>query len=69
MPDYTLIPVDYQPDFSDYSLVPVDYNPFAAEDAIQQAQVQAESQPQQPATGIAQPNAGAAANNAGSSVW
>jgi hypothetical protein len=25
MPDYSLVPVDYEPDFSDYSLVPVDY--------------------------------------------
>jgi hypothetical protein len=64
MPDYTLIPVDYQPDFSDYSLVPVDYDPFAADDVIRKAQVQAEIQPQQPATAIGQPNAGAPTNNA-----
>jgi hypothetical protein len=25
MPGYTLVPADYQPDFSDYTLVPVDY--------------------------------------------
>jgi len=29
MADYSLVPVDYQPDFGDYSLVPVDYDPFA----------------------------------------
>jgi hypothetical protein len=29
MPGYTLVPVDYQPDFSNYWLVPVDYDPFA----------------------------------------
>jgi hypothetical protein len=37
MPDYSLVPVDYQPDFSDFSLVPVDYDPFA-DDITQQAQ-------------------------------
>jgi hypothetical protein len=67
MPDYSLVPVDYQPDFGDYSLVPVDYDPFAADDVIQQAQIQqAQAQPQgppqqQPATGAGQPDAGAPA--------
>ena len=55
MADYTLVPVDYQPDFGNASLVPVDYNPFP-EDAPQPAQnEQAQSQsaqPQQPATGV-----------------
>jgi hypothetical protein len=46
MPGYTLVPVDYQPDFGDYSLVPVDYDPFAADDIIQRARTQQESQPQ-----------------------
>jgi len=45
MPDYSLVPVDYQPDFGDYSLVPVDYDPFSDEDATQQARTQP-SQPQ-----------------------
>jgi hypothetical protein len=64
MPDYTLVPVDYQPDFGDYSLVPVDYDPFAADGLAQQAQIQqAQAQPQgppqqQPATGASQPDAG-----------
>ena len=40
MPDYTLVPVDYQPDFDGYSPVPVDYDPFAADGVIQQAQIQ-----------------------------
>jgi hypothetical protein len=59
MPDYSLIPVDYQPDFSDYSLVPVDYDPFAADDVIQQARTEKESQPQRlaPRTGV--PDVGA----------
>src|SRR5450756_1207442 len=69
MPDYTLVPVDYQPDFDDYSLVPVDYDPFAADGPAQQAQIQqaqAQAQlqgpPQQPpATGAGQLDAGAPA--------
>jgi hypothetical protein len=40
MPDYTLVPVDYQPDFDGYSLVPVDYDPFAADGVAQQSQIQ-----------------------------
>jgi hypothetical protein len=49
MPGYTLVPVDYQPDFDDYSLVPVDYDPFA-DDTTQQAR----AQPAQIQTQIAQ---------------
>ncbi|WOH82288.1 hypothetical protein RX327_03600 [Bradyrhizobium sp. BEA-2-5] len=67
MPDYSLVPVDHQPDFDDYSLVPVDHDPFAADRLAQQAQIQqpptptqpAQPQPQtqrqQPATGAGQP--------------
>jgi hypothetical protein len=61
---YTLVPVDYQPDFG-YSLVPVDYDPFAEDGSAQQAQIQqAQAQlqgppQQQPATGAGQPDAGA----------
>jgi hypothetical protein len=66
MPDYSLVPVDHQPDFDDYSLVPVDHDPFAADGLTQQAQFQqpptptqpAQPQPQtqqQPATGAGQP--------------
>jgi hypothetical protein len=67
MPGYTLVPVDYQPDFSDYTLVPVDYDPFAEDGVaqqsqIQQAQAQLQGPPQQPpATGAGQPDAGAPA--------
>jgi hypothetical protein len=66
---YTLVPVDYQPDFSDYSLVPVDYDPFEGDDAARQIQAQsAEPQPQRnqpvsapqlPATGAGLPDVGA----------
>jgi hypothetical protein len=67
MPDYSLVPVDYQPDFDGYSLVPVDHDPFAEDGVAQQAQIQqpptptqpAQPQPQtqlqQPATGAGQP--------------
>src|SRR5450432_3268825 len=71
MPGYTLVPVDYQPDFDDYSLVPVDYDPFPEDGATQQAQIQ-QAQPQgppqqQPATGAGQPDAGAPAAGGGPS--
>jgi hypothetical protein len=75
MPDYSLVPVDYQPDFDDYSLVPVDYDPFAADGVAQQwriQQAQAQAQPQgppqqQPAAGAGQPDAGAPAAGGGPS--
>jgi hypothetical protein len=54
MPDYSLVPVDHQPDFDDYSLVPVDHDPFAAEGPIPQARTQPASQPQ-PNAGFDQP--------------
>jgi hypothetical protein len=54
MADYSLIPVDYQPDFGDYSLVPVDYDPFIADDIIQRTRTQLASQPQ-PDAGFDQP--------------
>jgi len=68
MPGYTLVPVDYQPDFDDYSLVPVDHDPFAADDIIQRARTQQKSQPQPLANGTGQPNVGAPANNAQAAV-
>jgi hypothetical protein len=73
MPDYSLVPVDYQPGFDDYSLVPVDYDPFTADGQAQQAQIQqAQAQPQgppqqPPATGAGQPDAGAPAAGGGPS--
>jgi len=81
MPDYTLAPVDYQPDFQGYSLVPVDHDPFAADGVTQQAQFQQpptptqpaqpqpQGQPQQPATGAGQPgvNGPATGNSPGGS--
>jgi len=46
MPDYSLVPVDHQPDFEDSSLVPVDHDPFAADGPAQQPQIQlAQSRP------------------------
>ena len=63
MPDYSLVPVDHQPDFDDRSLVPVDHDPFAEDGPAQLAQIQlAQAQPQQqPPAGAGQPDAGAPA--------
>ena len=63
MPDYSLVPVDHQPDFDDHSLVPVDPNPFIADGLTQQAQIQqAQAQLQQQPPAVAgQPDAGAPA--------
>jgi hypothetical protein len=63
MPDFSLVPVDYQPDFGDVSLIPVDHDPFSADDMIQQARTQLESQPQRLATGAGLPNVGVPADN------
>lgn len=64
MSDFSLVPVDHQPDFSDVSLVPVDHDPFGADGATQQtqsqqAQTQPQSPPLQPAMEVGQPNVGA----------
>ena len=61
MPDFSLVPIDHQPDFADVSLVPVDHDPFSADGMIQQARTQLESQPQRLATGADLPNVGAPA--------
>ena len=81
MDDYSLVPVEHQPDFENVSLVPVDHDPFSADGVTQQAQAQqaqAQTQPaqpepqgqlQQPATGANQPvlNAPASGNGPGGS--
>ena len=67
MPNYSLLPVDCQPDFDDHSLVPVGYDQLAANGVAQQPQIQyAQAEPQgppqqQPATGAGRPDAGAPA--------
>jgi hypothetical protein len=67
MPNYSLVPVDYQPEFDDHSFVPVDHDPFAADGVAQQPRIQmAQAQPQgpqqqSPAPGAGQPDAGAPA--------
>ena len=40
MPDFSLVPVDHQPDFSNVSLVPVDHDPFTVDDTTQQTRTQ-----------------------------
>jgi hypothetical protein len=79
MPDYSLVPVEHQPDFEEASLVPVDHDPFSDSGAVQQAQLQpvqpqtqqAPLQPedptQSPGTAIAQPGVGAQAVEPGES--
>jgi hypothetical protein len=56
MADYSLVPVEHQPDFENASLVPVDDDPFSADGVTQQApsqQAQSEpAQPPPPATGV-----------------
>jgi hypothetical protein len=68
MPDFSLVPVDHQPDFSNVSLIPVDHDPFAADSAAPVAQLQpAQAQPAQiqtPTTGATQPGVGAPSHNA-----
>ena len=59
MSDFSLVPVDHQPDFSDVSLVPVDHDPFSSDRTtrqvpIQQAWAQPGSSAQQPAMGVDQ---------------
>ena len=58
MPDFSLAPVDYQPDF-DVSLVPVDHDPFGAGGVAPQTQ----GQTQQSVSGADQPNINALAAN------
>jgi hypothetical protein len=61
MDDYSLVPVEHQPDFENASLVPVDHDPFGADGITQQAQfpqpqTQAQQAPQtQPQAGVGQP--------------
>lgn len=45
MSDYSLVPVDHQPDFDDVSLVPVEHDPFSGSDTVQQAGSQPANQP------------------------
>lgn len=64
MSDFSLVPVDHQPDFGDVSLVPVDHDPFSSDRTTQQVQIQqAQAQPESPAQqapmGADQPNVGA----------
>lgn len=62
MDEYSLVPVEHQPDFENIFLVPVDHDPFSADGVTQQAQSQQsqtqqapQTQPQQSPTGGGQP--------------
>ena len=48
MADYSLVPVEHQPDFENVSLVPVDHDPFSADGVTQQ--VPGQTVPSQPAS-------------------
>lgn len=69
MADYSLVPVEHQPDFENVSLVPVDHDPFSADGVTQQAPGQqaqsepAQAPPQQPPTGVGRLYVGPAAKN------
>lgn len=68
MDDYSLVPVEHQPDFENVSLVPVDHNPFSADGVTQQPQSQqAQTEPAQsgpqPAAGVERLYVGRPANN------
>ncbi|WP_298279496.1 HYD1 signature containing ADP-ribosyltransferase family protein [uncultured Bradyrhizobium sp.] len=54
MSEFSLVPVDHQPEFESYSLVPVEHDPFAGDDVTPQAQ---QAQSQQPARGVSQSSA------------
>lgn len=63
MPDFSLVPVDRQPDFADFSLIPVDHDPFSPDGATEPVQTQStqslpKSPPQQPAAGPDSPDVG-----------
>jgi hypothetical protein len=63
MSDFSLVPVDHQPDFSDVSLVPVDHDPFSADGIVEQARAQPGGPPQQLASRVGQPDVGPPVNN------
>jgi hypothetical protein len=56
MADYSLVPVDHQPDFENVSLVPVEHDPFAAAGVAPPLETQPAPQPQpQPQNPAQQP--------------
>jgi len=68
MADYSLVPVEHQPDFENVSFVPVDHDPFSDNGTVQQVQFQQpqaqtqlaqswQAQTQQPTLGVGQSNA------------
>jgi hypothetical protein len=61
MADYSLVPVEHQPDFENASLAPIDHDPFSADGVTQQAQ-SPQSQSQQAQT--QQPTMGASRSSA-----
>ena len=59
MSEFSLVPVEHQPEFGDVSFIPVDHDPFSLDDLSQAAGTQAQSQPQPRPTGAVAPNVSA----------
>ena len=59
MSEFSLVPVEHQPEFGDVSFIPVDHDPFSLDDLSQAAGTQAQSQPQPRPTGAGAPNVSA----------
>ncbi|WJR76474.1 DUF6883 domain-containing protein [Bradyrhizobium sp. NP1] len=55
MPDFSLVPVDHQPEFENVSLVPVEHDPFGDDGVTQPVQGQAQAAPTQTAPTSPQP--------------
>ena len=51
MDDYSLVPVEHQPEFDNFSLVPVDHDPFSADGVAAQTGQAQQPQTQQPVAG------------------
>src|SRR5882757_121108 len=59
MSDFSLVPVDHQPDFADVSFVPVDDDPFSADGMRHQVGTGPDGQPQPLAMSGGLPDVGA----------
>ncbi|RTM11571.1 MAG: hypothetical protein EKK33_21340 [Bradyrhizobiaceae bacterium] len=71
MADYSLVPVEHQPDFENVTLVPVEHDPFSADDVTLRAQ-SPQAQTQHPTMGAGQSSApthgGATTDSTGSAL-
>lgn len=51
MTEFSLVPIDHQPEFEEFSFLPVGHDPFSADGTVQHALTQPESQPEPLAAG------------------